>query len=125
VAEKGIDEDTAFREILVRLTEKYPDVVPERVAAIVDGVRAEMSTAKVRDFVPVRGASGGRARALSIEVRCDDDLDAGGAEILQDRGRDPRVGHEGVAAHSGPVAEAHMAKSTAEIQRSARRSPVR
>jgi DNA polymerase IIIc chi subunit len=53
VAEKGIDEDTAFREILVRLTEKYPDVVPERVAAIVDGVRAEMSTAKVRDFVPV------------------------------------------------------------------------
>jgi len=53
VAEKGIDEDTAFREILVRLTEKYPDVAPERVASIVDGVRAEMSTAKVRDFVPV------------------------------------------------------------------------
>jgi hypothetical protein len=54
VAEKGIDEDTAFREILVRLTEKYPDVVPERVAAIVDGVRAEMSTAKVRDAAGLR-----------------------------------------------------------------------
>lgn len=53
MAEKGIDEDTAFREILTRLTEKYPDVPPERVAAIVDEVRAEMTTAKVRDFVPV------------------------------------------------------------------------
>jgi DNA polymerase IIIc chi subunit len=62
VAEKGIDEDTAFREILVRLTEKYPDVVPERVAAIVDGVRAEMSTAKVRDFVPVLAARAAKKR---------------------------------------------------------------
>ncbi|MCW3492548.1 three-helix bundle dimerization domain-containing protein [Microbacterium sp. SSM24] len=53
MAEKGIDEDTAFREILVRLTEKYPDVPPERISAIVDEVRGEMTSAKVRDFVPV------------------------------------------------------------------------
>lgn len=53
MADRGIDEDVAFREILDRLTEKYPEVAPERVAAIVDEVRAEMATAKVRDFVPV------------------------------------------------------------------------
>ncbi|MGN8553203.1 UNVERIFIED_CONTAM: hypothetical protein OHV15_11530 [Microbacterium sp. SLM126] len=53
MADKGIDEDTAFREILARLSEKYPEVPPERVTAIVDEVRAEMTTAKVRDFVPV------------------------------------------------------------------------
>lgn len=53
MAEKGIDEDAAFREIVVRLTEKYSDVPQERVADIVADVRAEMTSAKVRDFVPV------------------------------------------------------------------------
>jgi hypothetical protein len=53
VADKGIDEDSAFREIVERMTEKYPDVPAERVSEIVGNVRAEMTTAKVRDFVPV------------------------------------------------------------------------
>ena len=53
MAEKGIDEDTAFAEIVTRLTEKYPQVPGERVAQIVADVRAEMTTARVRDFVPV------------------------------------------------------------------------
>lgn len=53
MADKGIDEDTAFREISERMTQKYPEVPAERVAAIVDEVRAGMVSAKVRDFVPV------------------------------------------------------------------------
>jgi len=53
VADKGIDEDSAFREIVERMTEKYPDVPAERVSEIVGNVRSEMTTAKVRDFVPV------------------------------------------------------------------------
>ena len=53
MAEKGIDEDSAFRDIVERLTTKYPEVPADRVAVIVQEVRAEMATAKVRDFVPV------------------------------------------------------------------------
>jgi hypothetical protein len=53
VAEKGIDEDASFREITQRLTGKYSEVAPERVSAIIDEVRAELTGAKVRDFVPV------------------------------------------------------------------------
>ncbi|MBW9121234.1 hypothetical protein JNB63_14135 [Microbacterium trichothecenolyticum] len=53
MADKGIDEDTAFREITERITEKHPEAPAERIAAVVDEVRAEMSAAKVRDFVPV------------------------------------------------------------------------
>lgn len=53
MAEKGIDEDGAFADIVERLTDKYDDVPAERVAQIVADVRVEMSSAKVRDFVPV------------------------------------------------------------------------
>ncbi|MDE0546410.1 three-helix bundle dimerization domain-containing protein [Microbacterium sp. C7(2022)] len=53
MAEKGIDENVAFREIVEGLTEKYPDVSRVRIDEIVAEVRAEMSAAKVRDFVPV------------------------------------------------------------------------
>ena len=53
MAEKGIDEDTAFAEIIERLTKRYPEVSAERVAQIVADVRTEMTSAKVRDFVPV------------------------------------------------------------------------
>ncbi len=53
MAKKGLDEDVAFREILERLTKKYPDVPADQIAEIVQSVRAEMADAKVRDFVPV------------------------------------------------------------------------
>ncbi|GAA3909788.1 three-helix bundle dimerization domain-containing protein [Microbacterium invictum] len=53
MASHGIDENAAFAEILERLTKKYAEVPPERIEAIVNEVRAEMSSAKVRDFVPV------------------------------------------------------------------------
>jgi len=53
VAEKGIDEDSAFREIVERMTQKYPDFPADRTAEIVDAVRAELNDARVRDFVPV------------------------------------------------------------------------
>ena len=53
MADKGIDEEGAFRDIVDRLTAKYPEVPPNRVAVIVGEVRNEMSTAKVRDFVPL------------------------------------------------------------------------
>lgn len=53
MAEKGIDEDSAFREIVERMALKYPDFPPERTTEIVDAVRAELTDAKVRDFVPV------------------------------------------------------------------------
>lgn len=53
MADKGIDEDIAFREIADRMAQKYPGFPPERIAVIVDEVRAEMGAAKVRDFVPV------------------------------------------------------------------------
>ena len=51
--DKGLDEDVAFREISERMAEKYPEFPSERMAQIVDAVRAEMADAKVRDFVPV------------------------------------------------------------------------
>ena len=53
MAEKGIDEDAAFKDIVAPLTAKYGDVPAERIGQIVGEVRAEMSAAKVRDFVPV------------------------------------------------------------------------
>ncbi|GAA2989798.1 hypothetical protein JOD63_001786 [Microbacterium terrae] len=53
MADKSIDEDGSFREIVERLTAKYSEVPADRVAQIVGEVRGEMSTAKVRDFVPV------------------------------------------------------------------------
>ena len=53
MAKKGLDEDVAFREILERMTKKYPDVPADQIAEIVQSVRAEMADAKVRDFVPV------------------------------------------------------------------------
>ena len=53
MAKKGIDEDVAFREIIERMTTKYPDVPAEQIGEIVQSVRAEMADAKVRDFVPV------------------------------------------------------------------------
>ena len=53
MAEKGIDEDVAFREIVERLSKKYPDFPVERIGVIVGEVRGEMASAKVRDFVPV------------------------------------------------------------------------
>ncbi|WP_137844781.1 hypothetical protein [Microbacterium sp. 2FI] len=53
MAEKGIDEDGAFREIVDRLVAKYPEVDAARIAQIVGDVRDEMSSAKVRDFVAV------------------------------------------------------------------------
>jgi hypothetical protein len=53
MAEKGIDEDGAFRHIVARLTMKYPDVPDNRAAVIVGDVRSELATAKVRDFVPL------------------------------------------------------------------------
>ncbi|MDY0910468.1 three-helix bundle dimerization domain-containing protein [Microbacterium sp. CFBP9034] len=53
MADKGIDEDIAFGEIVERMTQKYPDFPPARIAEIVAQVRTEMTSAKVRDFVPV------------------------------------------------------------------------
>ncbi|MFK4836036.1 three-helix bundle dimerization domain-containing protein [Microbacterium sp. ZW T2_14] len=53
MAEKGIDEDSAFRELVERMTKKYPDFPSERTIEIVDAVRATLDDAKVRDFVPV------------------------------------------------------------------------
>lgn len=47
------DEDAAFREITERMTAKYPDFPSVRIVEIVEEVRAEMGTARVRDFVPV------------------------------------------------------------------------
>ncbi|MGA1828088.1 three-helix bundle dimerization domain-containing protein [Microbacterium sp.] len=53
MADKGVDEEGAFRDIVARLTAKYPEVPANRVAVIVGDVRSELSTAKVRDFVPL------------------------------------------------------------------------
>ncbi|GAA5090128.1 hypothetical protein GCM10025760_15240 [Microbacterium yannicii] len=53
MAEKRTDENSAFREILERMTQKYADFPAERTTEIVDAVRAELTDAKVRDFVPV------------------------------------------------------------------------
>ncbi len=53
MASKGVDEDIAFREIFERMTTKYPEVAPAEIRKIVDAVRAELASAKVRDFVPV------------------------------------------------------------------------
>ena len=47
------NEDDIVAEIVDRLSEKYPTLGRERVQTVVTEHRESMTTAKVRDFVPV------------------------------------------------------------------------
>lgn len=48
-----INEEVAMREIVDRLSEKYPQLPRARVSEVVADVLGSMQDAKVRDFVPV------------------------------------------------------------------------
>ncbi|KAB7760881.1 hypothetical protein A5630_29060 [Mycolicibacterium mucogenicum] len=46
-------EEQVFTEIETRLTAKFADLPPARVATVIDGARRQFADSTIRDFVPL------------------------------------------------------------------------
>jgi hypothetical protein len=63
----ALTEETSVAEVQARLTDKFPQISPNDIAAIVSRVYARYEGSRIRDFVPLLVERGVRAELLNAQ----------------------------------------------------------